>query len=326
MTTKNSKQTIIGLLTVAVIASLAFNAFQFFSGSQKSQQLDKQANELRESEELATELEKQYHEALSDLEEMRGNNEELNAMIDSQKAELKKQKNKISRLIKNKRDLKKAREELANLSAQVDGYLAEINQLKEQNEQLAAANQSLAADKQMLTTHLDSQRVVNEELVTAKAALVSEKDKLSEKNLNLFKTVTFASVVKVKDVEAMGMKTRSNGKTTKKSRAKKVDHLKICFKTTVNEVTNPGVEKFYIRVINPVGETMAIEELGAGVFINSKSKEEVRYTQMKEYEYAQDETEHCFTWKPNIAFQKGKYQVEIYNKGYIAGSTTFTLK
>lgn len=47
--------------------------------------------ELIESTKVKADLEKTYYQALSDLEEMRGNNSELNAMIETQKTELKKQ-------------------------------------------------------------------------------------------------------------------------------------------------------------------------------------------------------------------------------------------
>ena len=43
-------------------------------------------------------------------------------------------------------------------------------------------------------------------------------------------------------------------------------------------------------------------------------------------EYANDETQLCFLWKPNSPFQSGKYKVEIYNKGSFAGSDDFELK
>jgi hypothetical protein len=50
---------------------------------------------------------------------MRGNNSELNAMIETQKAELKKQKDRIDGLIKTEKDLQKAREEIAKLKIYV---------------------------------------------------------------------------------------------------------------------------------------------------------------------------------------------------------------
>ena len=60
--------------------------------------------------------------------------------------------------------------------------------------------------------------------------------------------------------------------------------------------------------------------------INKKTGEEIRYTQVKEYDYVNDETDLCFDWQPNTPFQKGNYDVEIYNKGHLAGKGNFVLK
>ena len=80
-----------------------------------------------------------------------------------------------------------------------------------------------------------------------------------------------------------------------------------------------------VRLISPVGETLAIEELGSGVMETSNG-EQMRYTAVKEYDYNNDEATLCMIWAPNVAFQAGDYQVEIYNKGYLTGEGTFNLK
>ena len=59
---------------------------------------------------------------------------------------------------------------------------------------------------------------------------------------------------------------------------------------------------------------MAIDDLGSGS-IMSKSGENLTYTQVKEYDYANDEADLCFLWNPNSPFSPGSYNVEIYNKG-----------
>ena len=87
-----------------------------------------------------------------------------------------------------------------------------------------------------------------------------------------------------------------------------------------------GLEKFYIRIITPVGETLAVEELGRNIIMNKKTGEEVPFTEIKEYDYENDETELCFLWNPKISFQRGNYQVEVYNKGFLSGTGKFSLK
>ncbi|MBK8828235.1 MAG: hypothetical protein IPO26_16435 [Saprospiraceae bacterium] len=59
---------------------------------------------------------------------MRGDNAQLNALIDSQKSELKTQKDKINNLIWTKKELDKAKAELKNLNTNVAKYLADIQQ------------------------------------------------------------------------------------------------------------------------------------------------------------------------------------------------------
>lgn len=321
-----SKQRLIAIAAVVVVALLAINAVLLFNKFKQDKKLAQQATELDEAEQLATELNENYEMALADLEQMRGTNEDLNSMIDEQAAELASQKAEIDKLIRNGRDLGKARTEIDKLNAQIKQYLAEIGQLKEQNEYLAGENTQLSEEKEMLSTEVMQQRSVNEELSTAKATLASEKERLANQNEDLSRTVNFASVVKVQDVDVSGMKVRDNsGKAVQKRYAKNIDQLKVCFSTTPNEVTRAGREKFYVRIINPIGETLAIEELGSGV-MKTNNKEEIRYTQVKEHDYANDKSELCFVWEPNTAFQQGEYTVEIYNKSYLAGSGTFELK
>jgi predicted nucleic acid-binding Zn-ribbon protein len=321
-----SKQRLIAIAAVVVVALLAINAVLLFNKFKQDKRIAQQATELEEAEQLANELNEQYEMALADLEQMRGTNENLNSIIDEQAAELASQKAEIDKLIRSGRDLGKARQEIDKLNAQIKQYLAEIAQLKEQNEYLADENTQLSEEREMLSTEVRQQRAVNEELNTAKATLASEKDRLANQNEDLSRTVNFASVVKVGNIDVGGMKVRDNsGKAVRKRYAKNVDQLHICFTTTANEVTRPGREKFYVRIINPIGETLAIEELGSGV-MKTNSNEQIRYTQMKEHDYSNDETELCFVWDPNTAFQPGQYTVEIYNKSYLAGSSKFELK
>ena len=304
----------VGVILLAVIGFLAYNNIS------KARQLDQTVTELEESEKLRQELDTQYNAALADLEAQKTTNQELNAVIDQQKAELEQQKNKISEMLKNKGRLDKARVEIDNLKSQVSQYMAQIDKLKAENEALAGENAQLSEEKQRLSSDLQSKAAENDELASAKAQLVSEKDALASK-------VNVASVIKTKSVTAVGQKVKGSGKVKDENSAKSVDQIKVCFNTLTNEVAKPGAAKFYIRIINPLGETLAIEDMGSGMITNKKTGEEVRFTQMEEIDFNHDEAQACILWAPtNASFVKGKYDVEVYNKGYLAGTGTFTLK
>ena len=302
----------LGVLLLGAIGYLTYES----SANQRA--LEMKISQLEEADELRVELEEQYNIALADLEDLRGSNEELNELIDEQRAELEEQKNKIARLIRQKKNLTNARVEVDEFKLQIEELVAQVENLKAENEALAAKNDELENNNSLLKDDLQVKIVENSQLNEARAVLVSEKEVLNKK-------VNLASVINVKNVQVEGFKMRGD-KPIKRKSAKTIEQLKVCFTTVVNEVTEPGKEKFYIRIVNPIGETMAVDELGSGKIMNKKTGEEVPFTQMKEYDYGNDEAELCFVWEPNVTFQRGNYHVEVYNKGHKAGNGTFSLK
>ncbi len=309
----------IAILAVAAIGLLVATISQNKQKSDLSEQ-------LTESEQLKKELEQQYYTALSELEEMRGSNEELNALIEKQKEELATQKGRIDELLKDSRNLAAARGELKKLRSQVEQYVAEINQLRQQNQELSAQNSQLNETNTALQTDLESQRAAYQESESARASLVSEKEQLEQTKAALSSKVNFASVIKVSGVEAQGYKTKGSGKLAKDSQAKDIDQVQICFNTTVNEVAEAGEEVYYIRIIDPQGTTLQVADLGSGTFKSSSNGDDIPYTMTKEFNYNQSATQLCANWAPNQPFTKGTYKIEVYNKGYLAGTSTLKLK
>lgn len=47
---------------------------------------------------------------------------------------------------------------------------------------------------------------------------------------------------------------------------------------------------------------------------------------IKEVDYDCDEQCFCFIWVLSEVFQEGNYEVEIYNKGYFVGISSFQLR
>ena len=325
-TPQNNKPSVSPIIIVAGILALIVIGFLTYSNVSKSGEIDQKVAELQEAEELRIELEQQYNASIAELEEFRVNNEELETLIAAQKDELEQQRSKIAGLIGNKKKLNSARKELKNMKAQLEEYVARIEQLQSENATLADVNAQLGLEKDQLTTELQTQVVENAQLSEAKAVLVSEKTQLTEENQALTKTVNLASVVKVDNIQVDGFKLKDGGKAARKKAAKSINDLQVCFETTVNEVTNPGDELFYVRILNPLGETLAIEDMGSGMTKNLKTGDEIRYTQATDVAYQNDVQNACIHWTPGSKFQSGKYTVEIFNKGHLAGSTTFSLK
>jgi hypothetical protein len=184
----------------------------------------------------------------------------------------------------------------------------------------------LSTDKQMLSEEVAVRTQENEELSAARARLTSEKETLEEERTMLAKKVNVASVIKVQGIDVSGYKLKSSGKESESKKAKTIDGLKICFTALDNVIAQAGTERFYVRVISPLGETLAIDDSGSGVLTNPNTGEEVRYTQYRDIDYNQTESNVCVNWQPDLPFNTGQYTVEVYNKGFMSGMSTVNLK
>ena len=319
---QSSQQKLLALATVAIIALLGLSAFLIYTKVNQDKLIKSQSAELIEETRLKADLEKEYYQALSDLEEMRGNNSELNAMIETQKTELKKQKDRIDGLIVTSKELDKARAEIGRLR----NYVTEVEELKKQNAILRDTNTALASQRDELVIQVQQERVTNEALVTERTELATQKESLEQERAVLARKVDIASSIKVNEISATGYTIRSSGKEAESKRAKTIDGLEICFNTTNNVIAANGMETYYIRLINPLGEVMAIQDLGSGSLTLSNTGESVQYTQAVEAEYTNEPSKECVNWQPGIPFVSGKYEVEVYNKGFMSGKGSFTLK
>ena len=325
ITSSHSNQRLIAISIVVIIALLGINGYLWYTKINQDKLIHKHSSELIKTEKELAVLERTYYEYLSELEEMRTANGELNAIIDAQKADLKAQRDRISTLILTEKDFEQADVELNKLRKMRDRYVAQITRLKEENEQLSLSNEVLLQEKVILTGEVQKEREANEELESKTETLIGKNTVLSTERDALSKTVVKASVIQVDDIVVNGYRIKNSGKESLTKHADKAEGLKICFEAKQNTVTEAGVERFYVRVVNPLGETMSLEDMGSGI-IEDANERQVRYTQYRELDYANKPVDVCMSWQPGISFGPGLYLIEVYNKGHLAGSSTFTLK
>jgi len=327
MSSSNSRSSFIAIAIAAIIGLLGFSGYLLYKNNNLKMILEKEIVNNKELENLKLELDKQYYQSLSELEEMRGNNEELNALIEKQKDELKEKKKQISRLLSNnKGDLAKAKSEMEGMRLQLSQYVTELNTLKQANAQLENKAKKLEQDKKVLKKDLDTKISDYQQLESDKAILEGEKNDLTGKTAVLGKKVDIASAIKITEVAVTGWKIKDNGKAVKKKYAKNIERLDLCFATLDNAVVPAGDEEFYIRIISPLGETLAVEELGSGVLTDKTTQEQIRYTKTAMITYDNQAGNFCTSWEPTNSFERGIYNVEVYNKGYLSGKGDFRLK
>lgn len=326
MSATKSQQRLTVISLLAIISLLIINAVLLYNKYKQDKIIHDKNERINEISDLRSDLEKEFYEALSELEEMRGDNEQLNTLIDQQKDDLAAQKDRIVTLIKDSDDLKKARLELGNLRQKIDQYIDEVNRLQSENASLRDSTSSLRQDRLLLTQKIAQERHANDELLSAKATLTEQNKNLSKERETLIGKVSRASVIEVNNVQVEGFRYGTNGKERNRRKAKNIEVLKVCFDAQPNNVAEKGNEKFYVRIVDPTGKTLAIESLGSGILTNDLDGSQVRYTKVAEVDYSNDMQTVCAGWEPNLPFKEGEYLVEVYNKGFVCGSTIFELK
>lgn len=324
--TSKSKNKLAAWAIIAIIGLLGMNGYQWFTNSQLKTQSIRQEGELVEIEKIQAELELDYTAALEDLEDMRSDSKELNSLIESQKVELKSQKDKINNLIWTKRELTKAKEGIASMNAQAAQYVAELTQLRNENQTLMASNSQLKEQNSSLNIQYQNEQRAKKEIEEARAVLAAEKERLSKTNEELDVKVDMANAIKINFMKVQGYKLKDDGKRKKKSRAKNINSIDICFTTETNLVTPSGAKEFQVRLIDPLGETVAREDMGSGVLTNKLDNTQVRYTTTGIIDYQNTDTEGCISWNFTDRLPKGMYDVEIYNNGFKVGKGNYKMK
>lgn len=257
---------------------------------------------------------------------MKGDNTVLNERIDSQKVELKKQKDQISKLFTTSKDYNAIKARINTMRSSNDEFKREIAALREENEKLAQSNAQLNTEKGLLADQVNKERTYNDELSSRNVNLSSENERLAAEKNTLARKVDKGSVIKVSDILVEGYKINSRGKEVSQRKADDVEILRVCFKTATNELVSNGRERFFIRIINPTGETINVPSAGSGIVDGGEEGTQISYSLVKEFNYENNEAVSCASWKPKVAFQEGTYNIEVYNKGFLAGKSTFKLK
>lgn len=319
MSTKSNSKSITTAIIVGLVALCAFLGFKFNQLSTENNQKFEQITELQK---FQAELDGEYQVALSSLENMKNDNQELNSLIESQKLELKSQKSKINDLIWTKRELDKAKTELGNLNNLTNQYLAEINTIKRENAQLLAANTELNQANGVLTTSLQEEKAMTSELEQTKTRLMSENQTLNTNNSMLEEKVNIGSAIKLDDITFQAGSINDDGSFRKRVMKKRMDVFQTCFITRTNLVTDAGEEVFNVRILNENGETLSNEE---HILVNKLTGEEIKYTTSGKMQYNNEEAKACINFDPPADIQKGNYSVEVYNKGFKVGTGSFKI-
>ena len=316
----------IAIFSITALILLILAGYLFYQNAQLRKDIVHMEEEFSNLQDVNVQLDEEFQSAQKQLEALKGDNAELNKLIDEQIGKLEEQKNQIAILVRKNRNLTEAQKEIDEMWATVEQYVEEINLLKEENAFLTEENTNLKIRTDSLSTAYVSSQQENEALQFEREQLAQETEKLSEENTALNIKVMESARIQVNDIDVQGYSTKESGREVRRRRAENVEILNICFETEVNQLAAEGEEEFFVRILNPRGETISVESAGSGVLTLLKTGTPVPYSTKQTISYKHKEDEVCLAWAPEVPFEEGLYAVEIYNKGFPVGSTTFKLR
>ncbi len=250
-------------------------------------------------------LDAEFQETLTMLHSYKGLNRTLDSLIAVKEMELKKCRLEFMTLVRRNRiSEEECAKQYANLRTIDSTFRAQITQLQAANKLSDIARDSLG---RLILVQRDSLTL------------------LKSINKTLSKKVTLAMLLKPTAIDVTPYRTKNNGKDAKTGKAAKLDQLKICYTLPKNELAEADTQVFFIRIINPEGTTYT-SPTGTRMFTSAESGQPLPYSISSTIHYKKEIMTPCVYFRQDVQFIRGTYTIEIYQNGYLVGSTNFDLK
>ena len=289
---KSNTNLIIIALAVLLLVALAYT---FYTSSEHKKLTDAIEVEKLEIEQNLDSMIVRYEDAIAEKTSMSG--------------ELIIERDRIIALRDSIKDLK-----VVNYSL-LRRYKGEISKLEESNKKLFLLNESLTSSNQLLTSNLDSAKVV----ITRQ---IAKNDTLATQNLTLAQKVAIGSELKISSAKVIAMKERNNGKLVETSRANNTDALRINMTIVKNEIAEQGDRQVYIQVVDAQGKTMSPK----GEFMLNDNTQ-ASYSDLSMVNYLNEAIDLISLVEVNRDLMKtGVYTVNIYIENKFVGATKISLK
>ncbi|MGB1242894.1 MAG: hypothetical protein ACPG49_10255 [Chitinophagales bacterium] len=318
--TKEQRTNLQPILLILLLLSLIGNAYLIYS-NQKFETATTATIDNLEVEKA--DLQADFDEMVSELDDYKGENMELDASLVQLETEIESQKQEIKKLLgkgnASREELVQAKNLIESLRTISKDYKVRIDRLIAENDVLTEENVGLKDEVGKKTDTIAQLEGEKQSLANKTTILAEQKDLLQ-------KVVKRGSVMMVNDLSAGGIKVRNSGKEVETKNDKQTDKIRICFDVMPNPIADQGSKNILARIVSPEGTTLFIQSFGSGIFKNTESGQESKYTTKTTIAFNGDREKHCMYWEQNTPFSAGLYTSELYHDGYWIGQTTFELK
>ena len=290
------------LLVSALIALALINAvtlyFMFSEKKEKQQVIAQKDNVEQDYKSISDTLDMKRDE----IGKLRGQNADMDKQITDKQAMIDQEKSSLDSLYGRNEltagELNKARRMITTYEVSIASLQKQVEEYKEQTHVLTQKTEQLTTD------------------LTCEKETTSQ---LTDENQGLSKKVDAGSYFQIAKVDVEAVKRKHDGKEVAVDKVKATESLKISFETGVNKVLDPGKVSLYVRIINPRGETIAINEQGSGIIpAADETAKPIEYTKKADINWTQSNKKVVMYWNRYIK-DPGVYRVEVYQSGKVVG-------
>jgi predicted nuclease with TOPRIM domain len=300
----NTKNILIGVLAAGLLGTWGYFLYDKNQSDEKIQVTQTQANTAMSSRDSVQLL---YNDALTRLDSITGNNNNLQGQLGERQSDITKLKNEINSILRKRNataaELSRAKSLISTLNGKIANLEQEVARLTGENQQLASNNTQLTAEKQVLETNLQT--------------TTAEKDELAS-------TVDVASTFSASNIAIKPVNEKKNGKEKETTTAKRVDKLVVSFDVE-NRVARSGPADLYVFVTNPAGQVVSDPSMGSGT-LTTRTDGDRQFTYKSTLNYDQGTRKSVQIPLRQNDFQTGNYKIEIYQNGFKIAEGVRSLK
>ncbi|MGE0078416.1 MAG: hypothetical protein AB7S48_11195 [Bacteroidales bacterium] len=283
---------VLTFVVVVLLVVLAGLTYVYYQQKQTAKETETQL--LAEKDSISTNL----LNLMTDYKEMETDNDSLNQKLTREQQHAKKLYDELQSVKRvSYAKIKEYQKELGTLRSIMKDMLHDIDSLNAMNKELIAENIK-----------------VKEEAATAKQNVKDLEQKTEELNSQVAK----GSIVKARDIVAMGVSRRGNEVT----RARRVEKIRACFTLNENAIAKAGNRNVYMRIVGPDDYVLAKSETDVFDFEGEK----IVFSANREVDYQNKDVEMCIYYDNKGELLKGTYKVTLYMDGFMIGYSEFSLK
>ncbi len=297
---QNNSSKITIIILAILLAVLAFFAYQNYYKNQKSEH-----KLIEEKLEIQSDLD----EKIIELDKAIADNSTMEVELTEAKNNLIAFRDSVQNLkVLNYNIIRRYKNKLAVLEVSNKKLLYISDSLK-----IANFNISIERDSAQATVQRQASTIVVQ---------TQKNDSLLFQNTDLNEKVARGAALHISNVSAIAMKERNGGKLKETTRANRADAFRISFKIRANAITESGLKKAHIVILNAAGNTLS----AIGSFTNTTGLD-IPYSDVTDIEYNNEDIEVIAV--TNILekdLEKGDYYVRVYLENRLLGTTKVNLK